>query len=503
MKQNVLVIGAGLSGLVTAKTLLEYGYTVSVLEKEPEIGGVWASSRHYPGLTTQNTRDTYAFSDFRMPQDYPEFPSGRQMLAYLKAYAAHYDLNRVIRLNHRVEKAGLEYADGKFYWEISGTHGEKPFYEEADFLVVCNGTFSQPHVPSYPGMETFTRNGGQILHTTAVRSPDLYRGKRVAVVGFGKSACDIAASIAGETKETYLIYRQAKWKVPKRILGINYKYILLTRFGEALTKFRYRSAIENIIHFLKIPRLALGFMQKVFSRQQQLEKSGMLPETNITDLLYGELSVESDRFYEQVRDKKIVPLRGEIAGFYEHGITCSTQEIIQLDTIIFGTGFQQTLPFFSDELVRQFTDADGNYLLYRNILPVHVPALAFVGYNTSFYCNLTSEMAALWLCEYLEGNIELPGKTAMDAQIREHLAWRKQFRPNGLFKNAGVYPFNLTYVDWLLRDMKAGLPVGALLSEWLKVVEPSNYAPVKRKIMGRRARKKGVVQTKDVGEKVV
>jgi hypothetical protein len=58
-------------------------------------------------------------------------------------------------------------------------------------------------------------------------------------------------------------------------------------------------------------------------------------------------------------------------------------------------------------------------------------------------------------------------------------------------------------VDWLLRDMKAGLPVGALLSEWLKVVEPSNYAPVKRKIMGRRARKKGVVQTKDVGEKVV
>lgn len=488
MKQKVIVIGAGLSGLVTAKTLLEYGYAVTVLEKEAEPGGVWASRRHYPGLTTQNTRDTYAFSDFRMPRDYPEFPSGAQMLAYLKAYAEKYGLNRVIRLNHTVDKADLEYAEGKYYWEINGRNGEKPFYEEADFLVVCNGTFSQPYVPEYPGMETFTRNGGQVLHTTTIHSPDLYRRKRVAVVGFGKSACDIAASIAAETRETYLIYRQAKWKVPKRILGINYKYLLLTRYGEALTKLRYRSGIENAIHLLRIPRLMLGLMQKIFRWQQKLDKAGMLPETDITDLLYGELSVESDGFYQKVREQRIIPLRSEIAGFYEQGVQLANREIVQLDTVIFGTGFQQTIPFFSEELIRKFTDADGNYLLHRNILPVRVPALAFVGYNTSFYCNLTSEIAALWLCEYLDGQINLPPKAAMDAQILDHLNWRKQFRPNGLFKNAGVYPFNLTYVDWLLADMQARLPLGALLSEWLKVVEPSNYAPVKRKIMGRRVK---------------
>jgi len=72
-----------------------------------------------------------------------------------------------------------------------------------------------------------------------------------------------------------------------------------------------------------------------------------------------------------------------------------------------------------------------------------------------------------------------------------------------LFKNTGVYPFNLTYVDWLLQDMHARLPFGALLSEWLKVVEPSNYAVVKRKVMGRKARSTGKPAESAESEKII
>ena len=147
--------------------------------------------------------------------------------------------------------------------------------------------------------------------------------------------------------------------------------------------------------------------------------------------------------------------------------------------------FFQTLPFLPDALCDQLVDADGNYLLYRNILPLSVPDLAFVGYNSSFFCNLSSEIAALWLCEYLEGRMALPSPSEQETQIREYLAWRKQFRQNALYHNASVYPFNLTYVDWLLKDMNARLPWPALLSEWLKVVEPGNYAAVKEKIKKR------------------
>ncbi|MCC6463111.1 MAG: NAD(P)/FAD-dependent oxidoreductase [Saprospiraceae bacterium] len=485
MKQNVLVIGAGLSGLVTAKTLLEYGHAVTVFEKEQDIGGVWTPSRRYPGLSTQNTRDTYAFSDFPMPADYPEFPSGEQMLAYLNAYSARFGLESHIRLGHTILSA-TPFSDGEHHsWTLSGVAAGTPFQVQGDYLVVCNGIFCEPAMPNTSGMADFVSQGGTVLHSSAIDSPEHYVGKRVAVVGFGKSACDIAAAIAADTEQTYLIYRQAKWKVPKRIRGINYKYIILTRFGEALTKLRYRNTAERLIHFLRLPRRAFSTLQKTFSAQQHLEAARLLPAASIADLLFGELSVESDGFYQKVIDGQISAIQGEISDFLPGGVYVPGTGELPLDTVIFGTGFRQTLPFLSDPLSAQLVDADGNYLLYRNILPLGVPALAFVGYNSSFFCNLTSEIAALWLCEHLEGRIALPSTREQEAQIREYLAWRKQYRQNALYHNASVYPFNLTYVDWLLKDMNASLPWPALLSEWLKVVEPGNYAPVKAKIKKR------------------
>ncbi|MGB3559114.1 MAG: FAD-dependent oxidoreductase, partial [Geitlerinemataceae cyanobacterium] len=76
MKVNtVCVIGAGVSGLASAKVFLEEGYDITVFEKQKGLGGVWEKSRTYPGLTTQSPRDTYAFPDYPMPVSYPEWPS--------------------------------------------------------------------------------------------------------------------------------------------------------------------------------------------------------------------------------------------------------------------------------------------------------------------------------------------------------------------------------------------------------------------------------------------
>jgi len=81
--RHIGVIGAGISGLVTAKTLIEAGYEVTVFEKQKGLGGVWEKSRSYVGQGTQNTKDTYHFTDYPIPISYPEWPTAKQMESYL------------------------------------------------------------------------------------------------------------------------------------------------------------------------------------------------------------------------------------------------------------------------------------------------------------------------------------------------------------------------------------------------------------------------------------
>ena len=99
MSCKVGIVGGGLAGLSTAKILRQFGFDVVLFEREPDIGGVWSSSRRYPGLTTQNPRETYAFSDFPMPCDYPEWPAGAEVQAYLESYVDHFGFRDAIRLD--------------------------------------------------------------------------------------------------------------------------------------------------------------------------------------------------------------------------------------------------------------------------------------------------------------------------------------------------------------------------------------------------------------------
>ncbi len=88
--KHIGIIGAGISGLITAKAFIERGYRVTVLELAANVGGVWEKSRSYMGVATQTTRDEYAFSDYPMPAGYPLWPSGEQVQAYLEGYAKRF-----------------------------------------------------------------------------------------------------------------------------------------------------------------------------------------------------------------------------------------------------------------------------------------------------------------------------------------------------------------------------------------------------------------------------
>ena len=198
---------------------------------------MWSRTRAYPGLSTQNDRVTYAFSDRPMPASYPEYPSGPQVQAYLEGCVDAYGLGPALRLGSRVEHAEPASGGG---WTLTavGAGGDRAA-ERVDHLVVANGVYCEPHLPDWPGREAYEAAGGWVLPVSRVHDADVARDRNVVVVGMGKSACDIAVPLSGPAASVTLLARELTGKMPKTIgRRVPYKYSLFTRLGEYLL-FRY------------------------------------------------------------------------------------------------------------------------------------------------------------------------------------------------------------------------------------------------------------------------
>ncbi|MBO9661226.1 MAG: FAD-dependent oxidoreductase, partial [Chitinophagaceae bacterium] len=244
--KHIAIIGAGISGLATAKAFLERGHQVTIFEKSADLGGVWEKSRSYLGVATQTTRDEYAFSDFPMPSDYPHWPSGAQVQAYLGNYAAFFHLLPHIKFNTAVNHLRhrgdweMHYTDLKTY-----TDNKAQF----DFVAVCTGTFHKPYIPEFEGYKSFIDAGGEIIHSSQVKHESSLRAKNVAVLGFAKSATDIATLAADLGKSCHLIYRKAQWKVPRFFANkINMRYLLFSRLSEAFFDAPVKSFGQRLLH---------------------------------------------------------------------------------------------------------------------------------------------------------------------------------------------------------------------------------------------------------------
>lgn len=484
--RKVGIIGAGLGGLVTAKTCVEYGYDVTVFEKDSELGGVWSSSRRYPGLTTQNPKDTYAFTDFPMPSQYDEWPKGEDVQAYLTAYAKKFHVFPLIRFSHDVTSVDC---NDHGQWTIDGTTRGVSFNERVDFLIICNGIFCDPHIPEIEGMDSFLSNGGEIMHTTQFRHSDLSKDKNVVVVGFSKSATDVSVAVSQTAMSTTVVCREVKWKISKFVNGKSSKYMFLNRMGEAFSKPVHLSRFERLLHKFKLPDRAFSFLEKYLTRTQHLRETDLVPAVGFRDLMFSEISVETDNFYDQVLKGEIRIKRSEVVKIDGRSLLLANGERLDaVDLLIFGTGFKQPIAFLPEKYQKKLLDAKGNFILHRNILPVGIPNLAFGGYYASLYSNLTSEFAALWTCEYLKGNISVPSDEEIITEAQRYNEWRCQHRMKAHCRGLSSGPFSIHYVDTLMKDMNATLPIYAKIPDWLLVIDPSRYKKVKDKIMKRRNR---------------
>lgn len=491
---KICVVGAGFAGLSAAKVLTAFGHSVTVFEKEADVGGVWSASRRYPGLTTQNVRSTYALSDFPYPADYPEWPSGEQVQRYLAAYVQHFGLGPMLRLNTEVTLARRL---GEHAWDVHTRERDgRTTSERFELLLVCNGIFSEPLVPAYDGAAQFVAGGGRLCHTSQFKQLDDARGRHVLVVGYGKSSCDVAQALVGTAASTTVVARHLIWKVPKMLAQVlNYKHLLLTRMGEALFRYIHLRGVEKFLHGVGKPirNSMLGQVQWVITRQCKLRQLDLLPPVPFESIARSTVSLVTDGFYESVAAGRLEVAKGvEITRLEAtpqgRFATLSDGRRLPADIVICGTGWRQRVPFLEPEVMREVVDARGNFRLYRSMVPIGLPDLAFNGYNSSFFSQLNAEVGALWLADWIGGRLKLPPLAERHRIVDERLAWMEERTEGKHSKGTNIIPFSVHHLDELLADLSLPLPLRVRVKQWLRPVDPADYQRVTRALLQRHQR---------------
>ena len=485
--KTVGIIGAGVSGLVTAKTLMAEGLECTLFERNGALGGVWADG--YVNFGVQVQKELYEYPDWPLPQGTPDFTPGPLFQRYMEDYAAHFGVAPHIHLKSDVA-AVRPREDGRPGWTLLIKDKAREREETFDLLVVSVGLYSnQPFRPEFPGQEEFN---GEILHVSELKSTAPLEGKRVAVLGFGKSATDAALESEAVAKETHLIVRQPHWPVPRKLAGIlPFKWGMVNRMTSTLIPlYVHPSPLERAVHGLGGPLVWLWWrlVELLLRVQHGLGRKieggdDLVPEKPIEIDAFGESTMlPRPGLYKAIGEGRIRAHRSTIKGFRPEGPMLANGRPLDIDLLVLGTGWRTGFGFLSAELREALGfEQDGLYL-YRHMLQPNVPNLVFVGRASTICSVLTYSLQARWLAELIAGRHRLPDGEAMLKEVDDLKAWKRAWMPYSASRGARLIVHMQHYHDELLRDFGAS-PLRkrgpwAPLKEVVEPYEPGDYRDI-------------------------
>lgn len=207
---DVVVIGAGFSGIAMTIAAKADGRDVLVLEQADEIGGTWRDNR-YPGVACDVESHLYSYSFELNPFWSRDYAPGDEIQDYLLYVVEKYDLRPHIQFGANVQQAWYDDASGT--WEVAfvGDAGVLTTVTCQD-LVLAVGSLRMPVVPQVPGVEEFR---GTVVHTAQWDPSIDYAGKRVGVVGTGASAVQVIPEVAKTASQVTVFQRTPTWVLPK------------------------------------------------------------------------------------------------------------------------------------------------------------------------------------------------------------------------------------------------------------------------------------------------
>lgn len=401
--RKVCVIGAGSSGIASCQVLGERGIEYDCFEKGSGIGGNWrylndnGMSAAYRSLHINTSRELMSYASYPMPEDYPDYPSHKQISDYFDAFVDHFGIRDHIRF--QTEVTSVESEDGGYRVHWRGRDGDEGSDLYSDVLV-ANGHHWDPRwpEPAFPGSDVFA---GEQIHAHDYKEPTPLIGKRVLVLGIGNSATDIAVESSRNADRTFLAMRRGAYVIPKYLRGVPLDQVgapkLLSRLPLGVQRFFYSQALKG----------SQGQMTDYGLPEPDhriLEAHPTVSAELLSRLGHGAVTVKPN----------IAEFTGGKTVRFEDG----TEE--EIDVVIYCTGYKVTFPFFDPDF---FSAPDNQLDLYRRVVSPEHPGLYFVGLIQPLGAIMPlAEKQSEWIADILDGTCRLPEPEQMREEIRREQA---------------------------------------------------------------------------------
>ncbi|KAM4641185.1 dimethylaniline monooxygenase [N-oxide-forming] 2-like isoform 1-T3 [Discoglossus pictus] len=417
---RIAVIGAGISGLTSIKCCLDEGLEPICFERSEDIGGVWRFTQSvengrasiYESVVSNTSKEMMCYSDFPIPEHFPNFLHNRKMLEYYRMYAEKFDLIKHIQFNTlvcRVRKHSDFQATGQ--WEVTTEKDGKQETATFDGVMVCSGHHYQPYYPvdSFAGINKYK---GPYFHSQQYKNSQGYKGKRVLIVGMGNSATDIAVELSHTASQVFLSTRRGAW-VMSRVFDNGYPWDVC--FDTRFQNFVRNTLPSSIVTWMTEKKMNDWFDHSNYGLQPR--DSTQFKEPLFNDelpcrILCGSVIVKPD-----------VKEFTETAVKFEDG---TAEE--NIDVVIFATGYNFSFPFLDESIIKV---ENNKSFLYRSIFPttINKPTLGVIGLIQPLGPIMpVTELQARWVTRIFKGLCKLPSPNeVMDDIEKKKEILKKRF----------------------------------------------------------------------------
>ena len=378
---EVLIIGAGMSGILAAIKLAEIGVQYKIYEKNNDLGGTWYENQ-YPGSRVDIANHFYSYSFEENHQWSEHFSRQPELLDYFKNCFHKYDIHKHTYFETQV--TDMKFDELTQEWSVDSIcHGRKK-NERIGIVISCVGQLNQPKIPQIKGLEHFQ---GDMFHSSQWPHFDAISGKKVAVVGSGASAFQIVPSIAKSSKELTIFQRSPPWMFPNpqyhEEVDDRKKWLLenLPFYSRWYRFLLFYPGSDQLLDSLLIDptwKARSDSINEANDAMRELFTSAMLEQISDQSLVekvipdyppFGKRMLQDNgAWLEALHLPNVTLLSKEVECMSSKGVVSSGKEF-EFDTIIFATGFKAQNFFYpinidggSGSFEKIYRDSPSSYL---------------------------------------------------------------------------------------------------------------------------------------------